>query len=64
MTSELKDDGSEDVNDFLRRIRELDEKRNREDDERTKRLEEEILKGRQERKARRAGKLGWWKLNL
>ena len=58
MATGLKDDGSEDVNDFLRRIRELDEKRNREDHERTKRLEEEILKGRQERQARRAGKLG------
>ncbi|KAI9783127.1 MAG: hypothetical protein M1816_001578 [Peltula sp. TS41687] len=54
MTTDLKNDGSEDVNDFLRRIRELDEKRNREDDERTKKLEEEILKGRQERQARRA----------
>ncbi|KAI9883276.1 MAG: hypothetical protein M1823_004955 [Watsoniomyces obsoletus] len=48
------DDGSEDVNDFLRRIRELDEKRNREDEERTRKLEEEILKGRQERQVRRA----------
>lgn len=49
------DDGSEDVNDFLRRIRELDEKRDKEDQERTRKLEEEILQGRKEREARRAG---------
>lgn len=49
-------EGSEDVNDFLQRIRELGEKRDKEDEERTKRLEEEILQGRKERQARRAGK--------
>lgn len=48
-------DGSEDVNDFLSRIRELGEKRDKEDEERTKKLEEEILQGRKERQARRAG---------
>lgn len=48
-------DGSEDVNDFLSRIRELGEKRDTEDEERTKKLEEEILQGRKERQARRAG---------
>ncbi len=57
MVEAVLDDGSEDVNDFLRRIRELDDKRNREDEERTRKLEEEILKGRQERQVRRAGKL-------
>ena len=46
---------SEDVNDFLKRIRELGDKRDKEDEERTKRLEEEILQGRAERQARRAG---------
>ncbi|RAH75744.1 hypothetical protein BO86DRAFT_350848, partial [Aspergillus japonicus CBS 114.51] len=47
-------DSSEDVNDFLLRIRELGEKRDKEDEERTKKLEEEILQGRKERQARRA----------
>ena len=46
---------SEDVNDFLQRIRELGDKRDKEDEERTKKLEEEILQGRAERQARRAG---------
>ncbi|KAJ6037821.1 hypothetical protein N7444_010526 [Penicillium canescens] len=43
-----------DVNDFLERIRELGERRDKEDEERTKKLEEEILQGRKERQARRA----------
>ena len=49
-------DGSEDVKDFLQRIRELGDKRDKEDEERTRKLEEEILQGRKERQARRAGK--------
>ena len=48
-------DGSEDVNDFLLRIRDLSRKRDLEDEERTRKLEEEIIKGRIERQARRAG---------
>ncbi|KAL8733104.1 MAG: hypothetical protein Q9166_002296 [cf. Caloplaca sp. 2 TL-2023] len=48
------DDGSEDINDFLLRIRELGDQRDREDEERTRKLEEEILQGRKERQARRA----------
>ncbi|KAL8688386.1 MAG: hypothetical protein Q9218_005693, partial [Villophora microphyllina] len=48
------DDGSEDINDFLLRIRELGDQRDREDEERTRKLEEEILQGRRERQARRA----------
>ena len=48
-------DESEDVTDFLLRIRELGEKRDKEDEERTRRLEEDILQGRKEREARRAG---------
>lgn len=48
-------DGSEDVNDFLLRIRELGEKRDKEDEERTRKLEADILQGRKEREARRAG---------
>ena len=48
-------DGSEDVNDFLLRIRELGDKRDKEDEDRTRKLEEEILQGRKEREARRAG---------
>ena len=56
MATKTGADGSEDVNDFLLRIRELGEKRDKEDEERTKKLEEEILQGRQQRRARRAGK--------
>lgn len=55
MTSTTGAEGTEDVNDFLLRIRELGEKRDKEDEERTRKLEEEILKGRRERQARRAG---------
>ena len=49
------DDGSEDVNDFLLRIRELGDQRDKEDEARTRKLEEEIIQGRKERQARRAG---------
>ena len=49
-------DGSEDVNDFLLRIRELGDRRDQEDEERNRKLEEEILQGRKERQARRAGR--------
>lgn len=56
MSARLDADGSEDVADFLERIKELGDKRNREDEERTRKLEEEILQGRKERQARRAGK--------
>ena len=55
MTIVADTDGSEDVNDFLQRIRELGDKRDKEDEERTRKLEEEILQGRRERQARRAG---------
>ncbi|KAJ5332752.1 Small GTPase superfamily ARF/SAR type [Penicillium brevicompactum] len=53
----VPNESSEDVNDFLQRIRELGERRDKEDDERTKKLEEEILQGRKERQARRAARL-------
>lgn len=52
-------DGSEDVNDFLLRIRELGDQRDKEDEERTRKLEEEIIQGRKERQARRAGEWLW-----
>ena len=39
---------------FLRSVRELSERREKEDNERVRRLEEEIEKGRQKRLARRA----------
>lgn len=56
MTASSTDaDAAEDVNDFLLRIRELGEKRDKEDEARTKKLEEDILQGRKERQARRAG---------
>ncbi|RHZ64575.1 putative gelsolin repeat protein [Aspergillus thermomutatus] len=54
MTITTDADSSEDVNDFLLRIRELGEKRDKEDEERTKKLEEEIMQSRKERQARRA----------
>ncbi|KAI2122877.1 hypothetical protein LOZ42_000485 [Ophidiomyces ophidiicola] len=54
MALEQRTAGSEDVNDFLVRIRELGEKRDKEDEERARRLEAEILQGRRERQARRA----------
>lgn len=57
MAPTAEHDAAEDVNDFLLRIRELGDKRDKEDEERTKKLEEEILQGRKERQARRAGKL-------
>lgn len=40
---------------FLKSVRELSEKREREDNERFRKLEQEVEKGRQERLARRAG---------
>lgn len=54
MSSSLAD-GSEDVNDFLQRIKELGDRRDQEDEERNRKLEEEILQGKKERQARRAG---------
>lgn len=58
----VPNESSEDVNDFLQRIRELGERRDKEDDERTKKLEEEILQGRKERQARRAGTYSFFPL--
>lgn len=55
MTARENDDGSEDVNDFLKRIKELGDRRDREDEERNRRLEEQIVQGRKERQARREG---------
>ncbi|TAQ87595.1 hypothetical protein B7494_g4111, partial [Chlorociboria aeruginascens] len=54
MMSSSTADGSEDVNDFLQRIKELGDRRDQEDEERNRKLEEEILQGRKERQARRA----------
>jgi len=47
---------AESVDAFLERIASLKDKRDREDEERTRKLEEDILQGRRERQARRAGK--------
>ena len=55
MPPSTEDDGSEEVNDFLQRIKELGNQRDMEDEERTRKLEEEIIQGRKERQARRAG---------
>ena len=48
-------DDSESVDQFLARIASLKDKRDREDEERTRKLEDDILQGRKERQARRAG---------
>ncbi len=53
MSEVIEPDGSEDITDFLLRVRELGEKRDQEDEERTRKLEEDILQGRKEREARR-----------
>lgn len=45
---------SEDVHDFLERIKEIGKLRNREDEERNRKLEEDIIQSRMERQARRA----------
>lgn len=50
-----KDDADLDPAAFLKSVRELSEKRDREDAQRLRNLEEEIQKGREERAARRAG---------
>lgn len=50
------------VNDFLKTISLLGEKRNKEDDERARKLEADILQGRRERQARRAGLLLLWRM--
>lgn len=56
MTTETSGGGSgEDVNEFLQRIKELGEKRDQEDAERARKLEEEIIAGREARRARREG---------
>ncbi|KAL9125360.1 MAG: hypothetical protein Q9217_005428 [Psora testacea] len=54
MPLSLEDDGSEDVSNFLQRIRELGDQRDKEDEERNRKLEEEIIQGRKERQLRRA----------
>lgn len=46
-----------DPSEFVQRIRELGQKRDQEDAERFRQLEEDIAKGRSERLARRAGEL-------
>ena len=55
MSAATDADGSEDVHDFLMRIRELGDRRDKEDEERTRKLEEEVLQGRMKMEARRAG---------
>lgn len=56
MTTPADADGSEDVADFLERIRDLGDGNQKEDEERTRKLEEDILQARKERQARRAGR--------
>lgn len=45
----------EEVNDFLMRIREMGNRRDKEDDEIARKLEADILAGREARRARRDG---------
>lgn len=59
MSSVTEADSSEDIADFLLRIRELGEKRDQEDEERTRKLEADILQGRKERQARRGMDIIW-----
>ncbi|RKF59890.1 putative gelsolin repeat protein [Erysiphe neolycopersici] len=47
-------DESEDVQDFLERIKEIGKRRNQEDEERNRKLEEDIIQSKKERQARRA----------
>lgn len=49
----------EEVNDFLMRIRELGNRRDKEDDEIARKLEADILAGREARRARRDGTWGF-----
>ena len=44
-----------DPSEFVQRIRDLGAQRDQQDAERVRKLEEEVLKGREERMARRAG---------
>jgi hypothetical protein len=53
---DASNDYAESIDAFLERIASLKDRRDREDEERTRKLEEEILQGRRERQARRAGK--------
>jgi hypothetical protein len=49
-------ENAESVDAFLERIASLKNKSTREDEKRTRKLEDDILQGRRERQARRAGK--------
>lgn len=51
----MEGDGGADVSEFLLRIRELGDKRDKEDADRARQLEAEILAGREARRARRDG---------
>ena len=46
---------SDEVDQFLQRMRTMSEQRDQQDAERVKKLEEELIQGRSERLARRAG---------
>jgi len=46
---------SDEVDQFLQRMRALSEQRDQQDADRVKKLEEELIQGRSERLARRAG---------
>lgn len=48
---------SDEVDQFLQRMRTMSEQRDQQDADRVKKLEEELIQGRSERLARRAGRL-------
>lgn len=50
------DDDDSSPQDFLRRVREMTEERDREDRQRVTEIEKDILQSREQRRARRAGK--------
>ena len=55
MAASTGPDGSENVEDFLRRINELGNSRENEEAERDRKLDEDILEARKQREARRTG---------
>ena len=57
MAAAVTSDGSENVEDFLRRIQSLGSQQDDEDAQRMRKLDEDILESRKQREARRNGML-------
>ncbi len=60
---DASNDAGESVDQFLARIASLSSKQNPEEEERSKRSEEEMLQARKERQARRLGAFGFGRLS-